>query len=711
MVEARWLRLIGPGIISVGLLADHGSGPDRVGRRPVGPARLRTAAGLASDRRGAPDRHDRVDGRERRTRGSRSSPVLDATGSLAGQRLTIGDRRRRRRAPALDLPAESFAAGPFGHVVLVGADDGAASRLRVLDLDAGCTWTIAVEAAVIRRATVEPGWPVTSSRRGSIATSRADLGIWRRPIDGHAGRASASSRHPIEDGRFGRTWSTEFAWSVDGDRLAVQSCGEVACRTRVLDPSTGALAAGRRPVARAPGRPDHRPCRVVRACRGLPCGLVAVDVRTRSLGRSLSDAAGEARVIGRGAAVRVVHERFDHGARRLRGVGVDGRHASDVGSIPDGRAVRPGHRRSKPAARRGGPDEPDPAPSHPPRRTRDVARWCFAMAAPTTVRAHGPDPVLERYVLRAGRRLSASTGGPAPSRRRVKTAIRAAAADATTTRRSAAATFAYDAAGSNPIGYGDGRHVRPQRHRVLHAERPDGFTMWFREQGHVFDWGTLKWCQTYARSTERLLRRRDDRPRRVRARRGPRPPRQLRRRARLRRRRRPDRLAGQANGAAGTCTASGGATSRRSSASTTSPNASAKYSTCLDLATTLTIAASPDVDRVRRHDDARPPRSRSPSLAALRPALRSNPVSRPDGARSSAGAGDGDLDHRRDDGARSAAAPTASRSSSRPATEFRAVFKTPTDEGINGDTSGRRSTVAVAPCTVGPCPLREESPT
>ena len=21
--------------------------------------------------------------------------------------------------------------------------------------------------------------------------------------------------------------------------------------------------------------------------------------------------------------------------------------------------------------------------------------------------------------------------------------------------------------------------------------------MWLREQGHVFDWGTLKWCQTY----------------------------------------------------------------------------------------------------------------------------------------------------------------------------------------------------------------------
>jgi hypothetical protein len=27
---------------------------------------------------------------------------------------------------------------------------------------------------------------------------------------------------------------------------------------------------------------------------------------------------------------------------------------------------------------------------------------------------------------------------------------------------------------------------------------PDSFTMWFRQQGYVFDWGALKWCQSYA---------------------------------------------------------------------------------------------------------------------------------------------------------------------------------------------------------------------
>ena len=82
---------------------------------------------------------------------------------------------------------------------------------------------------------------------------------------------------------------------------------------------------------------------------------------------------------------------------------------------------------------------------------------------------------------------------------------------------------------------------------------------------------------------ERLLRRRDDRARRVRPRRGPRSPRQLRGRARLRRRRRPDRLAGEARRRAGTRTASGPATSPRSSASTTSrarPRSTRPASTC-----------------------------------------------------------------------------------------------------------------------------------
>ena len=97
--------------------------------------------------------------------------------------------------------------------------------------------------------------------------------------------------------------------------------------------------------------------------------------------------------------------------------------------------------------------------------------------------------------------------GPAPDFRwrsgsepaaAIKTAIKAAAADANEhhgPRRRP--TFAYDASGANPIGYGAGATCGVNGIACFTRDAPTGFTMWLREQGHVFDWGTLKWCQTY----------------------------------------------------------------------------------------------------------------------------------------------------------------------------------------------------------------------
>ena len=52
--------------------------------------------------------------------------------------------------------------------------------------------------------------------------------------------------------------------------------------------------------------------------------------------------------------------------------------------------------------------------------------------------------------------------------------------------------------GANPIGYGVGATCGVNGLACFTRDAPSGFTMWLREQGHVFDWGTLKWCQTYA---------------------------------------------------------------------------------------------------------------------------------------------------------------------------------------------------------------------
>jgi len=112
--------------------------------------------------------------------------------------------------------------------------------------------------------------------------------------------------------------------------------------------------------------------------------------------------------------------------------------------------------------------------------------------------AHGPDPASSggpfaqnqvlRFRWRAGSEPTAA----------IKTAIKAAAAAANATRASKAATFTYDAAGSNPIGYGVGATCGVNGLACYTRTVPTGFTMWLREQGHVFDWGTLKWCQAYA---------------------------------------------------------------------------------------------------------------------------------------------------------------------------------------------------------------------
>lgn len=141
-------------------------------------------------------------------------------------------------------------------------------------------------------------------------------------------------------------------------------------------------------------------------------------------------------------------------------------------------------------------------PRHPLRAIHRQAIGLLAFLGlslmPGGMAAHGPDPALSggpfgqnqvlRYHWRTGAEPTAA----------IKTAIRAAADAANATRASKAATFTYDAAGANPIGYGIGATCGVNGLACFTRTVPDGFTMWFREQGHVFDWGTMKWCQAYS---------------------------------------------------------------------------------------------------------------------------------------------------------------------------------------------------------------------
>ena len=223
----------------------------------------------------------------------RLDPVLDDGGSLAGQRLTLGLVGGPARH--VDLPPESSASGPIGGTVLLTEDDGAESRLRLLDVGRGCETVVARERSVIRGALLAPDGSAAWEHRVNRAT-RVDEGVWRRSLDdGVATRVLAGL--PANEA-FGPTYVTELSWLEDG-RLGVASCGERACRTRVLDTVTRHTSAfeGTGPLLGVHGTVGV----AMAACPGLPCPIEAIDLRTgrRSL---LLDAAGSA-ALGDGVLV------------------------------------------------------------------------------------------------------------------------------------------------------------------------------------------------------------------------------------------------------------------------------------------------------------------------------------------------------------------------------------------------------------------------
>jgi hypothetical protein len=135
------------------------------------------------------------------------------------------------------------------------------------------------------------------------------------------------------------------------------------------------------------------------------------------------------------------------------------------------------------------------------RRCRDLLTIALLVVLctglPTGAVAHGPDPVLGGSPFGQDQALEFGWRSGSVPVASIAAAIRAAAADLSATRGSRAATFAYVSGGSNLIGYGTGATCGVNGIACFTRTAPTSFTMWLREQGHVFDWGTLKWCQTY----------------------------------------------------------------------------------------------------------------------------------------------------------------------------------------------------------------------
>jgi hypothetical protein len=198
-----------------------------------------------------------------------------------------GDAEER----SLRLPPEAFASGPSEGTLLVGEDDGSRSRLSLLDIGAGCRTVVADEAAVVRSALLAPdGGSILEHRVDRV--TRADLGVWRRPLDG--GRPARLLAGVTPDDRYGRTFSTELRTDAEG-RLAATSCGEQACRTRVLDQGSGRVTTVGPTGAVIGLGPDGGVVAFAR-CPGLPCAVH--DHQPGRPSRVLVPAAGRASLAG-----------------------------------------------------------------------------------------------------------------------------------------------------------------------------------------------------------------------------------------------------------------------------------------------------------------------------------------------------------------------------------------------------------------------------
>ncbi|MFP5343644.1 MAG: hypothetical protein ACLGIJ_12120 [Candidatus Limnocylindria bacterium] len=132
---------------------------------------------------------------------------------------------------------------------------------------------------------------------------------------------------------------------------------------------------------------------------------------------------------------------------------------------------------------------------------RAVVASLLAVLALTAVPvgAHAPDPTMGGALFAQDQdlRFRWRAGSVPPAA--IAAAIQAAAADASRTRASRAPTFALDAGGASQIGYGAGAPCGPNGIGCFdRSGAPVSFTMWLREHGRVFDWGVLRWCQQLA---------------------------------------------------------------------------------------------------------------------------------------------------------------------------------------------------------------------
>ena len=281
----RRVVILGPPLVMVLAMASALRGAPRVaaGSQPL-PAQLVACTPTAATTAAAPGSADGTWWDQR--------PNTDAQGSLTGWTVTIG--APRARSLALSLPPGSFVSGPNqGHIVAT-VEDGIHSTIQIIDTAARCSRSLPIERSIARRAVLAQDGSTTLVHLLERDT-RADLGTWRVPLDGSRPTQLLVPSTAAELRRAGimRVWSTGLTLSADGARLAVQSCDPDRCLTRVLDLATGAIATIDGEHGSVVGIVG--PMLITRAaCPGLPCDILAWDLRTGRSTTLATDTSGAA---------------------------------------------------------------------------------------------------------------------------------------------------------------------------------------------------------------------------------------------------------------------------------------------------------------------------------------------------------------------------------------------------------------------------------
>jgi hypothetical protein len=118
-----------------------------------------------------------------------------------------------------------------------------------------------------------------------------------------------------------------------------------------------------------------------------------------------------------------------------------------------------------------------------------AAAWLIPALAAT------PDPILGGGLYGQNLALTYrwSSAGTPPTA--MRTAIGKGVADANNTRLSKAPTFAYASSAGNLVYYGTDVPCGVNALACMRRDPPGWFGVWYRENGHRYDWGTLRWCE------------------------------------------------------------------------------------------------------------------------------------------------------------------------------------------------------------------------